>query len=121
MVGWVLALARELLAWLWRRRESAREARESMRRTARLVADDWPLLSGSSPASWQAESGRETLVTALPKREWDAVTRAYGVLDEINGMTAYRDEVDNPRLKKAADQALAPVREAIQALDRASS
>ena len=135
VIGWLLAVARELLAWQWRRRESARESRTELIRVARLVSSDLAdaereLLGILDDRVLWGETGfrmdfwedvRGGLVTALTKTEWETVSAAYGILGELNGMTANRSAVDSTRLKPAARPALAEVQRAIQSLSRLSS
>ena len=134
VIGWILAVARELLAWLWRRRESARGERAAVRRTARLISADltsaerqlrgilvgtilWQEV-GFDIRSWRG--ARDSLVDAVTKPEWDAVVAAHNCLDELNGMTAHRSDVDAPRLRSASERALPVVHGAVQALARLS-
>lgn len=135
VIGWFLALAQQLFAWLWKRREAARESREAVRRAARLLTDDLTgaerqlqgILDGS--VLWREvgfgvvhlEEEREVLIIALGKEEWESVSDAYRTLSQLNSMTAHRGEDDTPRLKAVAAPSMHAVQKAIQALSRAST
>jgi hypothetical protein len=134
-IGWFLAVAQQLFAWLWKRHEAARESREAVRRASRLVTDDLTsaerqlmgILDGT--VLWREvgfgvvhlETVREVLVTGLRKEEWESVSEAYSALHRLNSMTAYRGEDDTPRLKVVATPSMHAVQKAIQALSRAST
>jgi hypothetical protein len=113
VLGWTLAVAREVATVLWRRRQAVREERETLRVLARITAAELAdadrqfdgILEGTvlwkevgfPIAPW--DERRETLAKSLRVEEWDAVSRAYAQLSEINGMTAYRSEPDTLRLR----------------------
>jgi hypothetical protein len=135
VIGWFLALAQQLFAWLWKRHEAARESREAIRRAARLLTDDLTsaerqlkgILDGI--VLWREvgfgvvrlEEEREVLIIGLRKEEWESVSDAYSTLSQLNSMTAHRSEDDTPRLKAIAAPSMHAVQRAIQALSRAST
>lgn len=134
VIGWLLGVTQQVVQWYLRRRQAIKDNRDSVRRAARLLENELEnasyqlaaILDGS--VRW-AEVGfpitafdncGEVLLDSLSKPEWDAIARARRSLDQINAMTAYRDEADPPRLERAATEAFQSVQTAIDALSESA-